>query len=44
MPKYRYKGPVMQFSVCVEDNWIGVTVAPTEGKAKSNLMYQSTNP
>ena len=40
MAKYIYKGPVMAFGRCIADNWEGETVAPSVGKARSNLAYQ----
>ena len=40
MAKYIYKGPVMEFGRCVADHWEGETVAPSVGKARSNLAYQ----
>ena len=40
MPKYIYDGPVMEFNTCIADHWKGETIAPSESKAKSNLIYQ----
>lgn len=40
MHRYIYDGPVMVFNQCVENNWHGETIAPTEQKARSNLVYQ----
>lgn len=40
MNKYSYKGPVMRYDRCVEDNWKAETVAPSLAKARSNFMYQ----
>lgn len=40
MKKYRYSGPVMQFDQIIDSHWTGETVAPTPGKAKSNLAFQ----
>lgn len=37
---YWYKGPVYVFDKMVCDNWSGMTVAPSEKKARSNLCYQ----
>ena len=37
---YTYKGPVMEFGRCVENNWYGKTKAVSIAKAKSNLIYQ----
>lgn len=41
--RYLYQGPVMEFDRCVESNWKAETVAPSEAKARSNLMYQWKN-
>lgn len=38
--KYRYDGPIMEYSTCVANNWSGETVAPSEKKARNNLAYQ----
>lgn len=38
--KYTYKGPVMEFGRLIADDWYGETMAPTEKKARSNLIYQ----
>lgn len=40
MNKYRYDGPVMRFDTLVADHWKGETIALTEKKARSNLIYQ----
>ena len=40
MVKYVYDGPVMEFGKCVSNNWHGETVAFSESKARSNLIYQ----
>lgn len=40
MPKYMYDGPVMEFNTCIADHWKGETIAPTEKKARSNLIFQ----
>lgn len=40
MQRYSYSGPVFQFDRCLADNWKGETMADSEKKAKSNLMYQ----
>lgn len=37
---YFYKGPVMKFNTCVEQNWEASTYAPTEKKARNNLAYR----
>lgn len=39
MAKYLYDGPVMVFGKFV-GNWRGETIAPSEGKARSNLAFQ----
>lgn len=38
--KYIYDGPVECFGKCVANRWRGETMAPTAGKARSNLTYQ----
>lgn len=38
--KYLYDGPVMEFDRCIDDHWKGETMAPTEAKARTNLIYQ----
>lgn len=46
MNKYSYDGLVMVFDTCVANHWKGQTMAPSENKARCNLMYQfkkSTN-
>ena len=40
MYRYSYRGPVMIFDRCIADKWEGVTMASSEKKARSNLMYQ----
>lgn len=40
MPRYAYDGPVMAFDYCVSNRWKGETLAPSEAKARSNLLYQ----
>lgn len=40
MPKYIYNGPVMEFNRLIADRWKGETIAPSESKARSNLIYQ----
>lgn len=40
MDKYIYDGPVYLFNERVNDNWHGETMAISEKKAKSNLIYQ----
>lgn len=39
--KYTYDGPVMRFNNYVTDRWKGETMAPSEKKARSNLIYQA---
>ena len=38
--KYTYDGPVMEFNRLIADHWKGETMAPSEKKARSNLIYQ----
>lgn len=38
--KYTYDGPVMEFDRLLADHWEGETMAPSEKKARSNLIYQ----
>ena len=38
--KYTYDGPVMEFGRLLADHWKGETMAPSEKKARSNLIYQ----
>lgn len=40
MNRYLYDGPVMEFNVCIANNWKGQTVASSEKKARNNLTYQ----
>lgn len=40
MNLYSYKGPVMQFDKCIADHWEGETIAPSEKRARVNLLYQ----
>lgn len=40
MNKYSYNGPVMEFDRCIADRWKGETVAVSEKKAKSNLIFR----
>ena len=39
--KYVYDGPVLIFDKLVADHWKGETIAPSESKARSNLVYQA---
>ena len=38
--QYTYDGPVMEFDRLLADHWKGETMAPSEKKARSNLIYQ----
>ena len=38
--KYRYRGPVMGVDKCIQEDWEGETMAVSERKAKSNLMFR----
>lgn len=38
--KYLYEGPVMMFDNCIDPRWEGVTMAPSEKKARNNLTYR----
>lgn len=40
MNRYSYDGPVMEFNMCVTNNWKGSTYAASESKARINLAYQ----
>lgn len=40
MQFYIYKGPVLEFGRCIENNWYGKTKAVSEAKARTNLAYQ----
>lgn len=40
MKKYRYDGPVMNDDRCIQENWKGETMAVSEKRAKSNLLYR----
>lgn len=40
MNRYKYDGPVMEFDICIANNWKGETMAASESKARSNLTYQ----
>ncbi|MCD8119701.1 MAG: hypothetical protein LUE29_09550 [Lachnospiraceae bacterium] len=40
MTQYAYSGPVMEFDICIANKWESATWAPTEKKARSNLVYQ----
>ena len=38
--RYSYSGPVMEFDKVIADSWSSSTYAPTESKARSNLIFQ----
>ena len=38
--KYIYDGPVYRFKTLVAEHWKGETMAPSESKARNNLIYQ----
>lgn len=38
--RYSYNGPVMEFDRCIDEHWHGETVATSEEKARTNLIYQ----
>lgn len=40
MNRYFYNGPVMAFDKCVANSWSAETVAVSEKKARSNLVWQ----
>lgn len=40
MNRYSYNGPVMEFDNCVEHHFKAETMAVSEGKARTNLIYQ----
>lgn len=40
MNRYSYEGPVMEFDKCVQHRWYGETMAVSEKKARSNLIFQ----
>ena len=40
MELYSYFGPVMEFGKCVANNWKAETWAPSEKKAKNNIIFQ----
>ena len=40
MQKYTYRGPVTEFGKCIDQYWIGETIAESEIKARNNLCYQ----
>lgn len=40
MNRYSYTGPVCEFGKLVQENWTGETMAISEKKARSNLIFQ----
>lgn len=38
--EYTYRGPVMEFDICIERNWTATTWAQSPSKALSNLTYR----
>lgn len=40
MNRYYYEGPVLEFGRVITNKWIGETVAASESKARSNLIFQ----
>lgn len=40
MKKYSYDGPVKQFDTIIDNRWRGDTIASSEAKARSNLVYR----
>lgn len=40
MTQYSYDGPVLEFGRCITPRWQASTYAPSEGKARCNLVYQ----
>lgn len=40
MTLYTYSGPVLEFDKLVDNHWSSETYAPSEAKARSNLVYQ----
>lgn len=40
--KYVYDGPVLYFGKCIAHRWTATTYAPSEKKARSNLIFQFT--
>lgn len=38
--EYSYDGPVKEFDKIIANNWSSTTMAPSEAKARSNLIYQ----
>lgn len=40
MKRYTYKGPVKEFDTIVRNHWEASTLAVSEKKARSNLIFQ----
>ena len=40
MNKYLYSGPVYEFDRLIADKWEAETMATSEKKARSNMVYQ----
>jgi hypothetical protein len=40
MTLYKYCGPVLEFDRIVDNRWEGQTYAPSEAKARTNLVYR----
>lgn len=40
MNLYSYNGPVFEFERLIADRWKAQTYAPSEAKARSNMVYQ----
>lgn len=38
--QYVYDGPVEEFGKCIAHRWAGTTYAPSEQKARNNLIFQ----
>ena len=38
--KYTYEGPVMEFGDILTRHWASSTYAPSEKKARSNMIFQ----
>lgn len=40
MARYRYDGKVTSFGKLISERWVGETIAVSEEKAKSNLIFR----
>lgn len=40
MGRYRYCGPVKEFDTIINNKWEATTKAPSESKARSNLVFR----